>query len=214
MRRGSGLWARASWRMYSERAMLIPCVVDQGDFPALGSSSYAAQAQFLTAQSLQPPGPPPGISAPAGGGGGASGGQSNGPRDDQGDDFPALGGLRGGAGPGSVVSDGKDRVRPFDPSYHACCTADLDACSCRRTCAIRKHRPHHPRHYPTAPPRDRIPTRPRHRSSTCSQTRPRRRRKHKHGCAKRSRKRHRQEGWSKSRDLCSRSCRALLISGA
>lgn len=59
---------------------------------------------------LQPPGPPPGISAP-GSTGPASGGQSqtNGSRE-EGDDFPALGGGQRG-GPGSVISDGKDRVR-------------------------------------------------------------------------------------------------------
>lgn len=102
---------------------------DQGDFPALGThatSSYASQAQpgqYLSQQplaaGLQPPGPPPGLSAP---GSATSGGQSqtNGTREDSlgagggggggGEDFPALGGASRG-GPGSVVSDGKDRVR-------------------------------------------------------------------------------------------------------
>ena len=94
--------------------------VDQGDFPALGShagSSYASQAQpgqYLSQQpltsGLQPPGPPPGISAPGSTGlGNGSQPQTNGSRE-EGDDFPALGGGQRG-GPGSVISDGKDRVR-------------------------------------------------------------------------------------------------------
>ena len=133
--------------------------LDTSDFPILGGgSSYASQAQhsgMFTTQTqgplsagIQPPGPPPGISAP-----GTAGvqGQSNGLRDDSsrtGEEFPALGNMSGN---GAVPAEGKDRVSPNPCCMWALLTGRYQI-SFVITVNTLKHRHHLPQHYPTVHP--------------------------------------------------------------
>lgn len=137
---------------------------DTSEFPALGGgSSYASQAQqsgmFMSqpqgplSGGIQPPGPPPGISAP-GTAGGQGQGQTNGLREENprgsGDEFPALGGMNGA---GQVSSEAKDRVSQTAVARaHVLISRNRYQTFFVITDNMLKHRHHLLQHYPMVHP--------------------------------------------------------------